>query len=511
MRRFLAAVGSAGLAVPGWAAPAPTPPTAEALVEKLSAARFGEREAAGHALLKIGADALAMLDRAAAGADPEARERAARLAEQIRKADESARLLAAPPVSFDYAAVPLDAALADLKAKTGIPLTLAPGKVADALRPVTAKAGPLPPWAAVDEFCSAVGLREVFTADALALPAPGTRPVDALNFRRNSSASNYLSDGSQSLPGSGPVMLADGKPDALPGDRSTAVRVCVLPPDFPGNRVVRGAGELVLNLDVAPLAGLRWQEATAVRLSRVEDEAGRPVERSFRPDPPAAPVNAYGEQVFFNGLAGNVVIWDDFGSVRPAVKPAPRVVPVKLRTGDRTVTRLKVLQGVVVGEVSVPNQPLIEVPDLARAVGSTFVGPNDARLTVTGYEAKPGGREVVVRLRVDGPNPAVMQRFGVVRQRVAMTNALPVAPGAGIPLAAGLGQAKFYDAAGNPVRLPTGPLFTDSSDGSGRQTQELELTFTKAAAGGFPVKLAAVGNKGVTVEVPFRLEDVRLP
>ena len=499
MRRLLAAVGTAGFAAAGWAAPvAPTP---DALVEKLSADRFGDREAAGRALLKLGSDALTALDRAAAGADPEARERAGRLADQIRRIAENHALLAAPPVSFDYDKTPLEAALADLKAKTGIPLALAPGLVADPLRPITAKAGPLPPWRAVAAFAAAAGLHETFFPDA---PVPaGTRRPDPIAVLGGTYSSNYLGDVSVPLPGAIPVRLADGRVDPVPADGSTAVRVSALPASFPGNRVIRGTGEVVLNLDVTPLPGLRWQETTAVRITRAEDEAGRPVERTFRPDPPVSP---FGYMVEDFRFAPNIQ-WDDgFSGLRPAPRPNPRVVPVKFNVGDRAVTRLRILEGVVAGELSLPDQTLIEVPDLSKAVGVTFRGPNDARLAVVGYEMKEGGRELTVRVRVDGPHPQAVPRFG--RNRAAFLNTFPVMPGAGVALAAGLGQARFFDAAGRPVRLPPGDWTTDSPDGI-RQTQELQLIFPKT--GGFPVRMTAVGNKSVGVEVPFRLEDVRLP
>jgi hypothetical protein len=44
-----------------------------------------------------------------------------------------------------------------------------------------------------------------------------------------------------------------------------------------------------------------------------------------------------------------------------------------------------------------------------------------------------------------------------------------------------------------------------------RQTQELELHFPKQADAGPPARLDVVGNKALTVDVPFRMENVRLP
>ena len=509
MRRLLAAVGTAGLAAQGWAAPtAPVHPAADALVEKLSATRYADREAAGAALAKVGPAALPALDRAAsAGGDAEIRERAARLADRIRKAEENAGLLAAPPVAFDYAAVPLAAAVADLKAKTGIPLQFSPDGVKNSLRLITVRAGPMPPWDAVAAFCKGAGVREVLSADTEAV---GGTPLIEVNGRRRIAYSSMAAI-PQPLAGTLPVLLADGPPDALPADRSTAVRVSALPAAFPGNRVVRGAGEVVLSLDVTPLPGLRWQEVTAVNVYRAEDDRGRPVAQSFRADPSPVPVNPWGHQVFFGGVGGNVMFTSDFNNgQQPAGRPDPRIVPVKLRTDDRPISRLRVFEGVVVGELSLPDQTLIAVPDLSAAVGKTFDGPSDARLTITGHEVREGpGGGLVVRLQVDGPNPWTMQRLGQ-RNRFAVMNTLPIVPGEGIALAAGLGQVKFADAAGKRVRPPNVTTSSLSDDGI-RQTQTLELVFPKPGSAGSPTRLTVVGTKGVTVEVPFRLENVQLP
>jgi hypothetical protein len=459
-------------------APAASPAPADALVEKLGDGAYREREAAGRALLKLGPAALAALDRAAADPDAEVRARASALAAQIRKADENAKRLVPPTLTLDYTGVPLGTVVADLKAKTGIPLTLDPAGVADPVRNVTLKTGPVTPWEAVDALCRAAGLKEVFRADLSAARRPQNPFV---NGRRQSV--EFLTTDGLPVPAHGvAVLLADGKPDALPGTRSTPVRVLALPPTFPGNRVVRGSGEVVLNLDVTPTPAAQWTDLIGVRVHRATDEAGRPVSVAFNSDDPYA-VDESGNPL--------ELLAEDAGGVRVN----PRVVPLRLRTGDRLVSKLKVLEGVVVGDTVVPNQALATIDNLPKNVGLTAHAPGDARITVVSYEARADGR-VSVRVRTENPN--VMNGFlnGRRMWQAAGRNAF--------------GQLRFYDAAGNLLRQPSVAESNLNDDGI-TQSNEYHLIFPKPTDHGRPVKLVLVGNKPTTLEVPFRMENVRLP
>src|SRR4029077_4506985 len=103
----------------------------------------------------------------------------------------------------------LGTALADVKAKTGIPLALDPVLVADTLRPITVRTGDVPPGEAVEAFCRAAGLREVFREE-LARSAGRGSELEALGQGRA-----YIASTPQPppTPGQVPVVLADGKAD----------------------------------------------------------------------------------------------------------------------------------------------------------------------------------------------------------------------------------------------------------------------------------------------------------
>ena len=483
-----------GLAALVLSAPAPPPPD---LIDRLGAPAFAAREQAGRELAGYGPDALSLLSRAAhTHPDPEVRRRADDLAGRIRRLVEDAARVAAPALKLDYTRVPLNVAVADLRSRTGLPLQLDPA------RPVTVRTGELPPWEAVEVFLQAADLHEVVRAELPLGPLPGESLV-RLRPRPPS-----LSPFHQDAPAAVPVVLAD-RYAPLPGDRGGGVRVQAVPADFPGHRVVRGAGVVHLCLDVSPLpvlaAGGRWEEVTAVRLRHAEDEQGRPVPAAHRdlaePEPQPQTV------VFGGVLLAPGLLAPPFGDVsgRPTTRPNPRLVSLALRTDDRPARRLGVLDGVVVGEVTVPNQPLVSVEDLVRAVRAGASGAGDVRLAVLGVTTDPAGR-TTVRVRVDAPNP-----WNFPRANRAVNLGLP---GFGPPL---FGPAtnplpayRFTDAAGRPVS-PSGAVPGAVGDDGFRQSTELDFRFDRRDGAGPPVRLVLIGEKTVPVEVPFRLRDVPLP
>src|SRR5262245_11822396 len=223
MRRLFAAVGAcalvSGLAV-GLAGDGPpthsAPPTAaqiQALIEQLGSERFSDREAAVVALEKIGPAATEALQAAATrGESPEVRERAATILIKLKRGAESGIRLTAKRVKLEYKNIPLGTAVNDLKARTGLNLSLDPNRVANPLRQVTCETAELPVWEALEAFCVAAGLRESFLLDLDQPKQPGPRR-------------GYTPPPPPPNADAVAVVLIDGKPDRLPGDRSTAVRV----------------------------------------------------------------------------------------------------------------------------------------------------------------------------------------------------------------------------------------------------------------------------------------------
>jgi hypothetical protein len=503
MRRPLGAFLAVGLMAP--LAPAAEPPAVDGLVARLGDDSFAAREAASRELLRLGPAALDTLAAAArVHPDAEVRRRAADLAEQLRRAVDSARLLTSKTVKLDYRGVPLGTAVADLRTKTGVPVTLSQEGVADPMRPVTVRTGELSPWAAVEAFRQAAGLHEVFRET---LSTDSDEPASVRRGRRV--AYSIPGQVPPATAGSVPVVLADGLAAALPGDRSTAVRVLALPASFPGNRVIRGAGEVVLNLDVTPLPGVKWDDVAAVRVLRAEDETGRPVTASHQLEVQSPGGGPYQQAIFLGGmpaqavfLGGDVAYSTPFGQTRTN----PRVVPVTLRTDDRAIRSLRVFEGVVVGEITLTDQALATVSNLSKSAGATVTGPNASRFTLLDYKELPDGR-VSLKLRTEGPNPWTLQRLG--RRGGLVFNNLMLEDLSGVSRA-GRVKFKFTDAAGRPIPQPMTQSSSTTDDGI-RQTAEVELVFAKRPEFGPPATLTVVGNKPATVEVPFRMTNVVLP
>lgn len=483
MRRWLlAGVGGVVLA----AAAACGPRTPNALIARLGADRFADREAAGRELLAAGPGAIPLLEAAARSPNPEVARRAADLLAQLRRQADSLRLTAAPAVRLDYRSVPLAAALADLRAKTHIPLTLDPDAVADPLRPVTCAAGELPAWEAVAAFARAAGLRELFAAD---LEVPKTEASPGRGY--------YVPPPPRPGPDGVPVVLAAGPDRPLPGCRSGGVRVLALPADFPRNRASLARGEVTLHLDVTPVPGLHWRDGAAVRVTRVVDEFGREGAGGVAHEPaiglpaPAVP----GGLVVGRGVA---LRWDTEGRpVAPTSYPNPRAVPVPLRVATPHARSLRRLEGVVVGEVVVPGAELASVDRPAEAEGDPVEGAVGVRVVVLDCEPAGRGRAAVVRVRVEAPSPWLE-----ARRRNPWG---PLWPEPSRP--AGLGHhLAGLDAAGKPVPAEAASVAQVSDDG-----HTLTTVWQLAYPLGVPDRLVLSGPKPTAVEVPFVLENVPLP
>lgn len=499
MRRLFGALFAVGCVL-GFAPAADSPaPSVESLIGQLGDTSFVRREAASRELAHLGHAALPALEKAiATSTDPEVRHRANVLAAGLRRTVDASKHLVAKTVKLDYYRVPLGTAVSDLKAKTGVPLTLDQTRVADPLRIITAKSGDLPAWEAIEAFLVAAELKEVFRHD---LSPPGS----AANSRFRNQRNVYYEGGPPTTESASqvPVLLADGKA-TIPGDRSTSVRVLALPPNFPGNKVIRGAGTVVINLDVTPLGGLKWDDTNTVRIHKAEDETGRPITVSHRIE--TRPFTGYyGEEMFLGGQMAWVGGWDgEMYPVNPNARPNPRVIPITLKTDDRSITTLKVLEGAVVGEITLTNQTLGTFANLPKASGRT-IQTGDMSITVSEHKVQPNGR-VLMKVRVESPNQWAMQRLGGRRLggRSGPTD------GGGVAVANGGTILRFADGDGKALGSPVLRITNNFDDGI-TQTWDYDLDFAKNPNYGVPVTMTVIGSKTMTVDVPFRIKNVVLP
>ena len=344
--------------------------------------------------------------------------------------------------------------------------------------------GEVPVWEALDAFCVAAGLREVYLNE-LDVPKSSTRRP------------GYTPPPPAPLADAVPVTLIDGKPEKLSGTRSQAVRVLALPPTFPGHKVTLGTGEVSLCLDVTPIPGLGWQEAVGVKVTRLIDSNGRAggagTEKTVQPfnDPSGMVVFARGGMAMRFDVNGN--------PIPPDTQTNPRVVSMPLKLGSISPRAIKRLEGSVFAELQVPNQPLIVVTDPKDKTGTWMNGPGELRFSVLEVKEAPGpGGLGSVKVQLEFPSPWVVN----ARKR-GWNPGWPEAP----RMTQG-NRMEAFDAQGKPFPLTTSG-YNDMSDDGMTSIQTMTMTFKHGV--GVPAKLVVVGAKPVTVEVPFVLEDVTLP
>jgi hypothetical protein len=467
-------------------ATAPSSPQIQALIDQLGADQFSERETATMALEKLGRIAADALQAAAnSHPSPEVRVRAARLLVNLKRGLESHSRLAARRVKLDYKNTPLGTAVNDLKARTGLPLVLDSSRIANPLRRVSCETAELPVWEALEAFCGAANLREAFQ---LELDVP--RPVGP---RRG-----YVTPPQQPAADTVPITLIDGKPDRLPGARSTAVRVLALPPNFPGHKTTLGTGELSLCLDVTPAPGMNWQEVVGVKVTRILDSAGR-VGGSGIEKNPLPSFDPSGMVVF--ARPGVVMRFDMHGNpIPPECLGNPRVVAVPLKINTPTARSLQRLEGAVYGEVVIPNQHLICITDPKKTTTNWHSGPGDLRFNVLEVkEATRPGELHSIRVQLEFPSP-----WAVNARRRGWNPGWPDVPRPGTGH-----QIQAFDAADKPLPAVNNGIVTDMTDDGALTIQTIQLSFRKET--GLPAKLVVVGPRTVIVEVPFILEQVMLP
>jgi hypothetical protein len=492
MRRFLAAMALTGGAHLTAAEP-------DDLVRRLVDPSFAVRDAAAKDLLKLGGAALPAVRAARDSTDnPALRERTEAILPRLERLADSERLLAPKLLKIDYRGIPLTQAVEDLKTRTGIPLQLVSEQVAQLSRPVTF-AGEFPPWVAIEKLCAAAGLKEDHRAE---LPLPKGTPVQAQQYYDSRFSSIAASANRFYTPSTAPILLVDGKAPPLAGSRSSNVRVLALPASYAANRVVRGAGTVVFHLDVAPLPGMNWAGANKVRVIRAEDEDGRPLfadERSTSLAPAAPP---------FSGMqwgGGGIWIQDGTSStiVLQSAAQNPRQTAVTLRTDDRAIKTLRRLDGVVVGEVRRPNESIIVVDDMAASVGRSFDGPYGFKLSINDRTVNETGG-VTVKVRAEMHQAWILQ--GALARDQQLANEMNIGNVQN--------RLAFYDAAGRKCRAPQ-QRRASYSGSNWTQSYDAELYFpplTPPADGaGPPVKLVVTGTQIATIEVPFTMENVRLP
>lgn len=130
-------------------------------IRELGSPQFTERQAAAMALEEIGGSALTALRKAAQGADPEVRWRAAEITQRVGRRMEADRLLKSRRVHVVAQDVPVLDALADFARETGVSIRTVGDQTRIVGKSVNLEINARSFWEGLDQLCHQAGLAEV--------------------------------------------------------------------------------------------------------------------------------------------------------------------------------------------------------------------------------------------------------------------------------------------------------------------------------------------------------------
>jgi hypothetical protein len=426
------------------------------LVERLGSDDHGEREAATEALAGQGAAAVPALRAALDSPDAEVRRRAAVALARIEERLEAEEVLRPRTVRLSYRDVPLAEALADFGRRTGLRARLRDGQGGLADRRISLDTGEVPFWDAYERLLDHAGLTQAETPHE---PRPERRPGHKL----------VILDSHPEAPAEAPLELIEGREG--PSFRAGSLRVqAVLPRAGAGAAVGDWPLTLAVTADPRPV----WEGLVRLRLERVLDAAGRPLE--------------HGGGVVLPAFVPPQWLRDD------EAPPDPHRVTVPVRLGADAGACLKEVRGVVGVRLRVPDAELARLD--ARAGASA---PGRDGSTVQVREVTHDGAGLwKVRLRLtmppEPPPPpgVIVVRINQGPQRVLLDRG----DDASIAL---------LDAAGRRVALASGEYLANADDTVRDYVLSYQATPEQSLA-----TLVRSGPRSVFVEVPFVLTDVPL-
>ena len=482
------------------------PPDIAGLIQRLASAKFQDRERADRDLRRIGEPALKQLKEASQSKDIEVRERAVAAIRSIEQKIENDKLLAAPKLRLEYKNTPLDQAIADLVKKTGLKYQLDAKSSKDPKQAITLDTGDVPYWEAVEKFLAATGLMEV-PPPVQANPQQGQLYFEQQQMR--AFRGRGFGRGAPAQPAVElAIKLAEAK-TTLPASTSTLIRVKALPKETQTSGVVKGSNQIILNLEVTPAPALAWQGVVNVDVRRVIDDRGVALAQSHTYNPVDGASNTIWAdgmpiQVFQGGgqgiiIQGNVQIWTSDYSGPAAAPVNPRHVPIALLAKDVSSKVLKELQGVITAQVLTPPEPIVVIDNILKASAKDAVQKGEYHLQIE--ERTENNGTVQLRFRVRAPVQNNFMAFQGGR-------------GVGVFQADGFGQMgqfqiQIQDASGTRLNVNNMQLMEQSFDGM-TQTSLYSVAFPRKGSGE-PAKLAVVGRRMATVDVPFSLKDVPMP
>jgi hypothetical protein len=296
------------------------------------------------------------------------------------------------------------------------------------------------------------------------------------------------------------ILLTDGKPQILPTDDTSAVRIRAL--DKADRLGTPSEGEILLALEITPEPKLRWLKTVGVRVEKALDDQGQ----NLKQVPPAAGAPA-GLPGAFGGGPGGAGGFP--GGPLPgagmvvggAVNDQGRLTPLHLKKGAQATTSLKELSGSITAEVLLEPKPLITVTDFLQSGGKTIKGTNGGSIKIVAIN-QTGTGQVSVHFELDPPEGAALAGTPISishsAEGIVLSNInAPDSPHQVLTL---------QDDKGN--FLPLISVGIGSNPGKGTR---YTLACQPQQGQGEPAKLVFAVSKSITLSVPFTLKNMPLP
>jgi len=465
----------------------------------------------------------------------------------ISQRAENDALLAPKHIHLTFVDTPVEQAVADFAKQTGYTIRLVGDTKKLARRKVTLETGETIFWKAFDQFCEKADLVEASPTAVYPRvpqhlpmqPAPplrrgaaikvkGALQVAAVNVQLVAPPAAAPVPAMPLLPATSMIMrpafgfgnlqllVEDGKPDKVPTSYFRAVRVRLAPPRLLGNQQPAAEGEVVVTLEVTPEPRIQWRNVINVRLDTAVDEKGQTL--ALVSDQPG----------MLNG--GGIMVAP--GIVRPHIRRPNwvmmngRLLPLRLKAGDKSSKTLKQLKGTINANVQTEVKTLMTVDDLLNATNKIVKNDAGTLRVVEIKDNKDGAYVLRVEMTrsnevIAGVPASATGLPGAIRPRPVGQPVAPVPPPRlggvkGGPMIPARAEMRNYigltvlDAKGHALPLSPTSINTMVA-ASGQWTQQLTMTLKPGDGDGKPAKLTFSGSRIVAVAVPFDLTNVRLP
>jgi hypothetical protein len=439
-----------------------------ALVSRLGAGQFAEREAASQDLERLGRAAMPALQAARQARDAEIRERAANILHKI----EGSLLTQATRVRLDFEHAPLTDVVRSLGQQAGFKVVLSPDNFPKWRRATVTlrRAEPVPFWTAIDLLCDAAMLQR--HPGATAFPGPreptftltdGTSRVVTPNsdhgpFRVSLLGVHYQRDVNYAVPGVGgfAAQRLGQRPARLPNAARDRI-----------NPVT--SEQFTANLSIAAEPRLCVSQNGALRMIEADDDRGNSL------------INDAGGPPIVHRFAGY------FGATSGSVVQ----LQVQLRRPAMPGKTIKKFRGSIPLSIS-SRRPDPLIVRLDQAVGKRFANA-EVEVTVHAIKSSPDTPQTFLELSIrsnERPNSAAesvdSDAFGDIYRTDTHRQ-----------------QLEIYDSRDQLV-----PWFPSGIDSD---TSRLTLTLMKMPTTGSLRELRYYNVTRASVNVPFEFADIPLP